>query len=188
MKFRCSALLALLACFLYAEKRPLTHNDYDAFRHIQNQHLSNDGHYLAYAVFPQEGDGELVVRNLITGKEWRETIGELPPPPPPDRSEINPDAPPPTRGITVAFSRDSRTLVVSTFPPRAEVEKAKRDKKKPEEMPKNGIVIMDLASGSVTRVSGVKSFQVPAKGDGWVAFLRESENPAAQAARIPANC
>src|SRR5438105_1187084 len=187
MKLRILALFALLACAAYAEKRPITHKDYDRFRHIQNQHLSNHGHYLAYAVFPQEGDGELVVRNLVTGKEWREPIGELPPPPAANFAEMNPDAPPPTRGITVAFSRDSRTLVVSTFPPRAEVEKAKRDKKKPEAMPKNGMVIMDLASGSVTRVSGVKSFQVPAKGDGWVAFLRESENPASEAAPIQAN-
>src|SRR5437588_12511285 len=109
MNLRIFALATLFACSVTAQKRPIAHKDYDAFRHIQNQHLSNDGHYLAYAVFPQEGDGELVVRNLVTGKEWRETIGELPPPPPPDRSEINPDAPPPTRGITVAFSRDSRS-------------------------------------------------------------------------------
>src|ERR1700736_1526837 len=181
MKLRTFALIALLACSLYAQKRPITHQDYDGFRHIQNQHLSNDGHYLAYAVFPQQGDGELVVRNLVTGKEWREPIGELPPPPLPDRTvELNPDAPPPTHGITVAFSHDGRTLVVSTFPPRAEVEKAKRDRKRPEDMPKNGMVIMDLASGSVTRVPAVKSFQVPAKSDGFVAYLREPEKTEAE--------
>src|SRR5205085_7149593 len=151
MNLRIFALATLLACSATAQKRPIAHKDYDGFRHIQNQHLSNDGHYLAYAVFPQEGDGELVVRNLVTGKEWREPIGELPPPPAPNFAEMNPDAPSPTRGITVAFSRDSRTLVVSTFPPQAEVEKAKRAKKKPEDMPKNGLVMMDLASGSVTR-------------------------------------
>ena len=41
-----------------AEKRALTQDDFDEWRHIQNQTLSNDGHYLAYALFPQQGDGE----------------------------------------------------------------------------------------------------------------------------------
>src|SRR5438105_9947641 len=111
MKFRCSALLALLACFLYAEKRPLTHNDYDGWRHIQNQQLSNDGHYLAYAVFPQQGDGELIVRDLVTGKELHQPIGELPPPPRPNFA--NPpteETPIPPPGIAVRFTPDSGTL------------------------------------------------------------------------------
>ncbi len=174
---------ALLAFALFGQKRPLTHDDYDGFRHIQNQHLSNDGHFLAYAVFPQQGDGELVVRNLVTGKEWREPIGELPPPPARDQGEINPEGPPPVRGITVEFSQDSRTLVVSTFPPRAEVEKAKREKKaapatSEPDTPKGGMLIVDLTSGEAFRAPRIKSFQVPSKGDGFVAYLREPVRPA----------
>ena len=52
-------------------------------RSITNQVLSKDGKLLAYAVFPQEGDGELVLRNLATGQEKREPVGALPPPPDP---------------------------------------------------------------------------------------------------------
>ena len=33
--------------------------------------------------------------------------------------------PPPPRGVTVAFSSDSRTVVFSTFPSKAETDKAK---------------------------------------------------------------
>ena len=50
-----------------ADKRPLAHTDYDSWRNIQNQQLSPDGKFLAYASFPQEGDGDVIVRNLTTG-------------------------------------------------------------------------------------------------------------------------
>ena len=56
-------------------KRPLNHRDYDSWRSIQGQVLSRDGKFLAYTLFPQEGDGQLVVRNLATGKEVRESLG-----------------------------------------------------------------------------------------------------------------
>src|SRR5580704_5228501 len=166
MKFQRWAFVALFLCPLIAEKRPLSHKDYDSWRHIQDQRLSDDGKFLAYALFPQEGDGELVVLNLATGKEWRQPIGELPPPAPPNFADpLGEDAPPTPRGITIAFTRDSHTLVSSAFPPRSEVQKAKLEKKKPEEMPKNALIVLDLASGAVFRSANVKSFQVPTQGD-----------------------
>lgn len=172
------ALALLLAPQLIAQKRPLTHDDYDSWRHIQNQQLSNDGHYLAYAVFPEQGDGELIVRNLMTGSEIRQPIGELPPPPPPDYAVPQPEeTPPPTAGIAVKFSQDGRTLVCSTFAPRAEVEKAKREKRKPEDMPKGDLVVIDLTSGAVFRAPRVKTFQLPTKGNGVVAYLQMPDIP-----------
>jgi len=59
-------------------KRPLNHGDYDGWRSIVGQRLSNDGKFLVYGLFPQEGDGEVVVRNLVTGKEQREPAGVRP--------------------------------------------------------------------------------------------------------------
>ena len=74
--FRVSARLlagaTLLTVSFAQSKRPLNHNDYDGWRSIVGQKLSNDGKFLAYGLFPQEGDGEVVVRNLVTGKEQRE--------------------------------------------------------------------------------------------------------------------
>src|SRR5947209_2499605 len=175
MKLRIFAL-ALMVCCVYGAKRPLTHVDYDGWRHIQNQHLSDDGHYLAYAVFPQQGDGELVVRNLVTGKEWREGLGELPPPPPANFAEANPEGPPPMRGITAVFSRDNRTLVFSTFPSQADVAKAKRERKKPEEMPKGGMVMLDLASASPKRIPAIKRSQDPSKDNAFIPYLRYPVN------------
>ena len=73
--------------------------------------------------------------------------------PPISRRSLAPPPPPPS--ITVAFSRDSRTVVFSTFPTKAEVDKAHKEKKKPEEMPKNGLVILDIASGKADRIARV---------------------------------
>jgi hypothetical protein len=64
--------------------------------------------------------------------------------------------------------------VFGTEPTKAELNKAKKDKKKPEEMPKNGIGIIDLATGTVTKIERIKSFQVPEDGSGFIAYLLEA--------------
>ena len=173
-------ILVLAMASLAAQKRPLTHQDYDAWRSIRSQQLSRDGKFLAYALFPQEGDGEFVVRNLTTGKEWRQSCGETPPPPKPNFANPEEDQPQPT-GITIAFTFDSKNVVFSTFPPTAEVEKAKRAKKKAGEMPQKGLVLLNLENGAAMRIERVKSFQVPEEGGDVVVWLHE---PAKSADKI----
>lgn len=185
------ALILLLVCSLDAarrpprhhnkvvEKRALRHNDYDSWRHIQNQQLSSGGRYLAYALFPQQGDGEVIVRDLVTSKEIKEPAGALPPPPPPDFA--NPQAeevPRPPSGVAVKFSDDSKTLVFSTFAPYAEVESAKRAKQKPAETPRGDLIAIDLATNKTFRAPRVKSFQFPADENGYLAYLQVPEPPA----------
>src|SRR5260370_30033766 len=65
-------------------KRPLTHRDYDAWRSITSHQLSHDGTFLAYGLFPQDGDGDAVGRNLQTGAESRQPAGARPEPGRPD--------------------------------------------------------------------------------------------------------
>ena len=156
--------------------RPLTHDDYDTWRNIATPQLSRDGRWLAYAWMPQEADGELVVREVATSREHRVPVGALPPPalPSPDENP-NPEAPPPVRNIRIAFTSDGAFAVASTYPTKADATAARRAKKKPEEMPKGGLVVVRLADGEVTRVADVKSFQVPGKGGAWLAYLKEAK-------------
>ncbi|MBL0156077.1 MAG: S9 family peptidase [Bryobacterales bacterium] len=178
-------LLALLALAAPAQtKRPITHKDWDAWRSISGQTLSRDGKFLAYAYMPQDGDGELIVRELATGKEWKENVGALPPPVIAPAEAEGP--PPPPRTIRIAFTSDGKYLVAGTYPLKAETEKAKKEKKKAEEMPKQGLLILTLGSGEVTRIASVKSFQVPEKGGAWLAYAKEAPpaaTPAADAAK-----
>jgi dipeptidyl aminopeptidase/acylaminoacyl peptidase len=169
----CIAFFTLLCLspLALAQKRPVTAKDFDSWRTLTGQVLSPDGHYVAYALFPLEGDGDVVIRNLATGKESRESAGELPPPPPDDP---NAEAPPPPRSIQLSFSNDSKTLVFLAYPTHAAVAKAKTDKRAPAH---EEFVVADLASAKSTRVPDVKSFQLPKKADGFVAYLKFPATP-----------
>ena len=164
-------------------KRPLTHADYDSWNSIQASQLSRDGKFLAYALIPQDGDGQVVVRNLATGKEWRHGRGNRVAPQVADTGE--PAAPPQQRGgpgggqrrdSTLAFTADTRAVVFQISPTKAENEKARKERKRPEEMPKTSLGIMDIATGQVTRIERVRNFQVPEDGSGFIAYLKEA-NP-----------
>jgi dipeptidyl aminopeptidase/acylaminoacyl peptidase len=157
-------------------KRPITHQDYDSWRSILATQVSRDGKFVAYAYVPQDGDGEIVVRNIATGVDWRAPRGYRPPVPPPDDpganiAEFQAEQ---ARLLRPVFTADSRFVVFSIEPAKAEVNKAKKDKKKPEDMPKNGLGIMDLTNGTVTRVERVKTFRVPEDSGGFVAYLMEA--------------
>ena len=181
-----AALAVALPLLQSAAKRPLTHRDYDSWRAIQSQALSRDGKYLAYALFPQEGDGQLVVRNLATGKELHENAGT----PPPPRENADPEGPPPDltpgAGMRIIFTHDSRFAIAVAFPPKTETEKATKERKRPEEMPHNGMLIVDLAGMSASRVPEVTSFQVPEAGESFLAYLKQPK-PGQAAAPAAAN-
>src|SRR5260370_35831408 len=139
-------------------KRPLNHGDYDGWRSIVGQRLSNDGQLLVYGLFPQEGDGEVVIRSLVTGKEQREPAGQRPAPTPPTPGEEGPAIE--VRGAVLEFSADSKIVVFSTFPPKPDSDKAKKDKKP---APKDGMVIVDLASAKATPLDRANNLPIPAK-------------------------
>jgi dipeptidyl aminopeptidase/acylaminoacyl peptidase len=176
----------MLAAQQAPAKRPITHQDYDSWRSISAQQISRDGRFVAYAYMPQDGDGEIVVRNIATGVDWRAPRGYRPPVPPPDDpgtniAEFQAEQ---ARLLRPIFTADSRLLIFTVEPTKAEVNKAKKEKKKPEEMPKNGLGIMDLSNGTVTRIERVKTFRVPEDGTGYFAYLMEAkpeEKPAGPA-------
>jgi dipeptidyl aminopeptidase/acylaminoacyl peptidase len=166
--------VCLCASLAIGAKRPISHKDFDSWRSISGQTLSHDGHYLAYGIFPQEGDGEVIVRNLVTGKETHENAGQLPPPAPPDP---NSEAPPAPRSIQLNFTNDSKSLVFITYPKKADLDAAKAAK---AAIPAKGdLVIFDLAASNPVRVAGIKNFQLPQKGDGYVAYQKDDAPAAA---------
>jgi dienelactone hydrolase len=156
-----------------AAKRPFSHNDFEAWRAITGQVLSRDGRYLAYAYMPLEGDGDVIVRELASGREQRVPAGALPPVPV-TGSDADPERAPPRRSVVPVFTSDSRFAVANTFPARADTLQARRAGKPAAELPPEGLVIIDLVSGHTTRLTGVKNLQVPAKGGAWLAYLKVS--------------
>jgi len=149
--FVCLAVLAACPALAgAATKKPLSYDAYDGWRSIQGSRLSRDGQWLAYALVPQDGDGELVVLNLETNREIRSARGRSP-----------------------VITPDGRFVLFTISPPKAETDKARKEKKKPDEMPKNGLGIMDLATGQVVTIDRIKSFKVPEESGAFVAYLLE---------------
>ncbi|MCX6561579.1 MAG: prolyl oligopeptidase family serine peptidase [Candidatus Aminicenantes bacterium] len=145
------AVAVLAAGPAAAAKKPLSYSAYNAWRSIQSTQMARDGAWLVYALVPQDGDGELVVRNLKTDKEFRSPRGQSP-----------------------VLTVDGKFVVFTIMPLKAEMDKAKKDKKKPEEQPKNGLGVMNLATGEVTAVERVKGFKVPEESGAYIAYLLET--------------
>jgi len=144
---RSSLVLVFLLCLVVpshaqtaaAQKKVVTHDVYDSWKSIQGTKISPDGVWVAYALTPQEGDGELVVRNLKTNAEIR--------------------AP---RGRDPLITSDNKFVVYAIAPLKKDVDQARKAKRKPEDMPKNGVGIVNLATGQATTVAEhVKNFRVP---------------------------
>lgn len=179
MLARVSALAVCLSfgAFVFGAKRPLTHEDYSSWKSIQSPALSRDGKWLAYGLFPQEGDGELVIRELATGKEHREPAGAQPAPGSLDDEE---DSAPRRPEIKIRFSGDSLFVAASVFPAQAAIDQAKREKKKPAELPKSGLVMVQLEGFAATRAANVKTFQLAEKGGPWIAYHSDVAGAAAE--------
>ena len=133
-----------------ATKKLITHDVYANWRSIQNSILSRDGQWAAYALVGQESDGEIVVKNLRDGREWRAPRGNAP-----------------------VFSFDGKYLAFAVAPTRAELDKAKKAKTKPEDAPKAGVGVIDLASGTVESIERVKRFSFAEEGPSRLAVLLE---------------
>lgn len=146
-------LLLPLACFIsfatQAQKKPLDHTVYDQWQSLSERSISNDGKYVVYTVNPQEGDGVLVVQS-VTGNYKKEII----------------------RGYNAAITDDNRFVICRIRPPFKDTRDAKIKKKRPDEMPKDSLAIIELGKTEVVKIPRVKSYKTPDKSEGsWIAYL-----------------
>lgn len=144
-------LLTALTINLPAQsQKPLDHDAYEIWNRIDEKAISPDGQWVLFAYGPENEDARLQVRR---------TVGET-------RYEFS-------RGTSAAFSFDSRHAAFLIKPAKAAVREAKLAEKKPEEMPKDSLGILDLASGAVFYAGPVKSYQLPGEAGGYLAYLLE---------------
>jgi dienelactone hydrolase len=145
-------------------KKVLTAAEYDIWNFANGVTFSRDGRYATYLVGREGQDGEAVVRNVATGKEYRFKRGPVAPPTPPQTPTS------PNREAT-QFTPDGKRALVLITPTKAEMAKAKADKLKADEVPKPALAVIDLATGTeVGRISGVGAFQVAGEGAGFVVY------------------
>ncbi|MEM8735253.1 MAG: hypothetical protein AAGG44_13565, partial [Planctomycetota bacterium] len=136
------------------DKRPLDHEDYDAWNSIGSSAISGDGKWASFVVQPADGRPTLHIREIATEKAY----------------EI--------LGVSRArFTYDSQFAVFVVQPDPELLEKLKKSKSGGE-MPQPKVQILKLASGDLSTIDNASSFDMPAKAAGWLAVqLRGSGEP-----------
>ncbi|MBU6365479.1 MAG: prolyl oligopeptidase family serine peptidase [Gemmatimonadetes bacterium] len=157
---------------LPAGKRPITQDTYDEWRTISGATLSPDGRWAVYTVSPVVGEGELVARATTGTTEHRVPRGFT------GRPQLQPAAdsaalfsPQPAQ-----VSADSRFAVFLVYPPRADVERARG--RRGATPPRNTLAILELSTGTVTRIPAVRSFRLPRDGGRFLAYQLEDTTAA----------
>jgi hypothetical protein len=138
--------------FSLAQKKPLDHSVYDSWQSIGERMISNDGKWVVYTINVQEGDNEMVIQS--SDAKYKKTIA---------------------RGYNAAISEDSRFAIFKIKPSYKDIREARVKKKKPDEMPKDSFAVIELGKDSVYKVTRIKTYKVPEKGFGWVAYHLEKK-------------
>jgi dipeptidyl aminopeptidase/acylaminoacyl peptidase len=169
-------LLASLAAMQWSlsaqapAKRPLTYDAVESWRSIGGTRLSNDGAWLAYALTSEGEDGELIVRNVRSGQEYKHA-----------------------RGTAPQFTADGKFVVFTIAQTKADEEKERQQNRarggqqgeggenqpaatgrgnQRRQEPRTGLGIMSLADGRVTAVEKVGSFRLPEESSAWLAYYK----------------
>jgi dipeptidyl aminopeptidase/acylaminoacyl peptidase len=134
-------------------KKPLTHEVYDTWKEITYRALTNDGAYAVYTINPQDGDGKVVFHNLKTSAQ----------------DSIH-------RASDITHTWDSRFSVFKIKPQKEVVKELRRLKKKKEELPKDSLGIYSFSTRKVEKIPNVRSYKIPEKAGGWMAYQLEPAN------------
>lgn len=148
-------------------KKAITQDTYDEWRTISGSSLSNDGQWAVYTVSPVVGEGELVARATKGTTEYRVPRGFTGRP----QLQAAADSAAQFSAQPAQVSADSRYVVFTIYPSRADIERARA--RRGTAAPRNGMGIMNLSDGSVTRVSAVRSSRLARNGGRYLAYLLE---------------
>ncbi|MDH5382334.1 MAG: hypothetical protein OEW75_15875 [Cyclobacteriaceae bacterium] len=145
-----SACLFIFLFSLQAQKQ-IEHQDFDSWKRIRNEQISNNGKYVVYHLAPGKGDQIL----KISSHEGKELLSY-------------------TRGESSRFTFDSKYVIFTIKPGLEVVNEFRRKKTKPEDMPKDSLAIFNLQTEQLTKIGNVKSWKVPEKWNGYVVYQSAS--------------
>ncbi len=136
-----------LSTFAQNTKKPLDHDVYDKWQSINSESISANGQWIVFSVNPQEGDGNLIVRNRVKAIS----------------KEI-------ARGDEAEFTSDSRYTAFLIKPTFAELKAARAKKKKASEMPKDSLGLLDNSTFLLKKFPRLESFLIPEKGSAILVY------------------
>jgi len=145
-----SACLFAGSLMAQSTKIPLNHSDYDNWKNLKNQKISDNGEWISYEVNPQKGDGFLYLYQVSTGK-----LDSV------------------SRGYKAIFSPGSDVLCFSIKAQFDTIQQAKSDKVEKKDLPKDSLGVWKLKNDTILRFPELKSFKMPEEKGSWMAFLLE---------------
>jgi dipeptidyl aminopeptidase/acylaminoacyl peptidase len=146
--------MLMLPLVFHGQKKILDHADYDVWNTIQNEAIAPNGKFLLYSLERGEKDQFLKVKD---------TKGNL---------ILTHD-----RGEQGQFSYDSNHVIFTIKAWKDSVIALKKRKVKKEELPKDSLGIFDIKERKLEKIAHVKSYKLPKKWSGYVAYQLEEIKP-----------
>lgn len=134
-------------------KTSLQHIDYDGWKNLKSQKISDTGEWITYEINPQKGDGFLYLYKVTNGK--LDSVA---------------------RGYDAEFSPDGTIVSFKIKAQYDTIRKAKLKKLEKEDLPKDSLGIWNTVDNKILRISGLKSVQMPKEKGEWMALLLETSN------------
>ena len=164
MHKKLTLIFLLFSSVAFAQKKPLDHTVYDTWESVGAKQLSNNGQWAMYGINQQEGDANLYLSNLINNSKIKVH-----------------------RATNAQFSADSKYAVFAIKAFQKDIRQAKIKKKKADDMPKDSLGIANLTSMGIVKVARVKSFKMPEKAGGLLAYQLEKPVDTTKKAAASAN-
>ena len=144
-----AAALLLTVSAQAQQKRPLDHGDYERWRTISDERISDNGRWTIWREAPDTvGDSRVVVSRPGTGETYTIPRGDNP--------------------------RFAGGFVVATVAaPYDSTRQARMDGKKGDDLPGDSVAVLDLATGSLTMYGPAQSWRVPEEDGEYAAILME---------------
>lgn len=160
------SFFAILSIYCFAQngKIPLTHAVYDGWNDLINPSISSNGQWISYEVNPQDGDGILY---LIDYKSNAKLTFK--------------------RGYKANLSPLNNFIVYQVKPQKSVTRKAKLDKKKKDDMPKDSLKIYSFDSKKEYSFAKVKSYKIGEIDGKWVALLTDVKKKEKEKEKQPAD-
>ncbi len=146
------ATFLLVSFTAFSQKKPIDHTVYDSWRSIANSSIPQNGNILIYYSTPQQGDDELIIKNLRT-----------------DASITVP------RGTRAILNGDNNKVVATIKPLYEQTRDAKIKKLSKEKMPKDTLVIIDLNTSEQIKYANLLSVKSSAEPSNYFAFELEAK-------------
>ena len=154
MKTLSTFLLFFVAISLQAQKKIMQHKDKALWNQIKNVTISNSGDYILYGIGKEEKDETLHLKSAKGNQIMKY---------------------PRTKGAK--FTYDSKFVVFSVNAWKDSIAELKRKKVKSKDFPKDTLVIYNINKKQIEKIPNVKSYKVPEKWSGIVAYQLEEVTP-----------